>query len=72
MTEPLYTLDQARKIGLREVCARKGHEIERFHAEDQAGQALWDYYRCELCDVDITMSYPQLRADGAPEAPTVL
>lgn len=60
MTESLYTMAQACKIGLREVCARKGHEINRVYVENWAGKSAVDVYRCGLCDVDITMSYPSL------------
>ena len=60
MTEPLYTLAQARKIGLREVCASEGHKIERNHGENGAGMTVWNFYACEVCDVTITLTYPTL------------
>ncbi len=60
MTEPLYTLAQARKIGLREVCARKGHQIERHRGDGADGRPIYDFYACDGCDVTVTLTYPEL------------
>lgn len=58
MDVKLYTLAQARKILGRDVCIRNGHEFIRLAVENAAGLVVVDQYRCEHCDVRVTLSYP--------------
>lgn len=58
--EPKYTLDVARKIVKRELCAQAGHRIERYRANGVNGRAVYDFHSCEGCDVVITFTYPPL------------
>lgn len=65
MTEPLYTRAEAAIIGRREICLKEGHVIDRDYAENKAGNAIVDSYKCRRCDVIIRLDFPPLAAEGA-------
>jgi len=58
--ERLYTLDEARRIVLRERCATEGHDLNRIALRhDIAGRVCIEVWECRNCDVDVTLSYPE-------------
>lgn len=56
-----YTLDVARKILARQICADEGHRFEQRPISRTAdGRRIFHPPCCALCDVDITLTYPPL------------
>lgn len=46
----MYTLEEARKIVLRELCAsERGHDLEQHVASNLAGTTIWVEIRCARC-----------------------
>jgi hypothetical protein len=58
--EPVYTLKQAKVIGLRELCGRRGHDFQHMRAENWGGEVVINYYECGICDVVVSLSYLDL------------
>lgn len=55
MNEPLYTLEQARRIIRRGNCEAFGHSLEK-HMATWSGVSRWF---CNSCDVVVTFTWPE-------------
>lgn len=58
--QPLYTLEQARPLIVRERCRREGHDLRRDHlVHNGAGYVVVEHWFCDYgCDVQVILKYP--------------
>lgn len=63
-----WTRKQAILMGLREVCARDGHNLQAYfaHLRRADGNAVDpEAFRCTRCDVQVTLTYPPMPGDDS-------